>query len=67
MLRTVIAAAISIAAAGVSLAEPITAKDGAGVVYQLNDDGTYAIVVTGEDGKAYLLLPGGISSRSRCR
>jgi hypothetical protein len=59
MLRIVAAAVISVAATGVSLAEPITARDGAGTVYQLNDDGTYAIVVTGEDGKTYLLSPGG--------
>jgi hypothetical protein len=59
MLRLAIAAALTLAAAGAALADPITARDGAGTVYQLNDDGTYAIVVTGEDGKTYLLSPGG--------
>ena len=59
MLRIAIAAAISLAAAADTLAEPITARDGSGTVYQLNDDGTYSIVVTGEDGQTYSLSPGG--------
>jgi len=59
MMKIAIAAAVLLAAAGSTLADPMTAKDGAGTIYQLNDDGTYAIVVTGEDGKTYLLSPGG--------
>lgn len=59
MLRTAIAAAAILSAAGAALAAPVTATDGAGTIYQLNDDGTYGLVVTGEDGKTYLLAPGG--------
>jgi hypothetical protein len=60
MLRLAVAAAVALAAASGALADPLIARDGAGTVYQLNDDGTYAIVVTGEDGKTYLLSPEGL-------
>jgi hypothetical protein len=59
MLRIAIAAAATLAAAVGASAEPMTARDGAGTVYRLNDDGSYAIVVTGDDGKTYLLSPDG--------
>jgi hypothetical protein len=57
---TAFALTAALLAAGPALAAgPITAKDGAGTVYRLNQDGTYAIVATGEDGKTYLLAPTG--------
>ena len=42
-----------------ALAAPITAKDGSGTVYQLNDDGTWSIVVETDTGKTLLLSPEG--------
>ena len=52
-------AAALLAASPALAAGPITATDGAGTVYRLNEDGSYGIVVTGEDGKSYLLSPAG--------
>ena len=59
MLRLAAAAAALLAATGTASAEPMTVTDGAGTAYQLNEDGTYAIVVTGEDGRTYQLSPDG--------
>jgi len=60
MLRIAVAVVAVVSTAGTaSWAGPLMARDGAGTVYELDEDGTYAIVVTGDDGKTYLLSPGG--------
>lgn len=55
MPRIALAATILLVALAGASAEPKTARDGAGTVYQLNEDGSYAVVVTGDDGRTYLL------------
>ena len=59
MHRIAVATVFLLTAVAGATAAPMTVKDGAGTVYQLNEDGSYAIVVTGEDGKTYLLSPDG--------
>ena len=59
MLKTAIASGLLLAATGGSIAAPMTARDGAGTVYQLNEDGTYGIIVKGENGETYVLSPDG--------
>jgi hypothetical protein len=50
-LGLVAAAALS----GSAAADPIVAKDALGQTYQLNDDGTYGIIVKTDDGKTLLI------------
>ncbi|HZP19882.1 MAG TPA: hypothetical protein VFB16_06680 [Bauldia sp.] len=57
-------AALSVLAALVltvppAAAEPVTANDAGGQTYRLEDNGSYSLVVTGNDGKTYLLAPNG--------
>ena len=54
-VRFAVAAAVLGLLAGPALADPIIAKDDTGKTYQLNDDGTYFVVVRSADGRTFLL------------